>query len=68
MKFKKQKKAGKIYVRGVVTVAEWEEGQLALMAPNRAVLKKLWKHMWTFSPIDMTKVKPYCVMRDRSRK
>jgi hypothetical protein len=68
VKFKQQKRAGKIYVRGVVTVAEWEEGQLALMAPDKKTLRRLWNHMWAHKPIDMTKVKPYRVMRDERAK
>jgi len=69
MKFKIQRRAGRTYVRGVVTVAEWDAGELGIMAPDRKTLRKLWNCLWPTRPVDMSKVKNYCVMKDtRKRK
>lgn len=62
-KFEKQKRAGRTFVRGFVTKAEYTSGmEIAIMAPTRRALRELWKIEWPHKPFDPAKVKPFIVV------
>lgn len=60
--FKKQKRCGRTFVRGFVTKAEYTNGmEVAVMAPTRRTLRKLWEIEWPHKPFDPAMVKPFIV-------
>lgn len=66
--FKKQHRAGRTYVRGVVTRLDYNGFSVAVMAPDKATLRKYFAAHYTTRPFDPKLCTRYIVAKAIPRK